>query len=398
MIPFKQLLWEVSSEPDIDRDPPPARFPGKKTTPPSPPNLNHLEYKDRMAVENKAVRHEIGMRQDIATKSWMGARGEYKKVGTAFSSSDHHIHTILSNPEFFDTTHTELHDLDPLAAHGTWSNKIMEHIGKKGFLRVANNSITHPDTSQPNDIDVYHVYDVSHHGWNGDNSSFVEPLKHIRNNITKHMNTPTDQVMIDLHGGAGGFGLSFTPHTRHRLTSVEDIDDFIASPPPRYEEFRRKSRDRIGTLPETPRIPNSTEIRDLIPKTPPADSVVPQAIWNNMRKLGDSYQPLQSFSSFIQEEKKQQTLGDHVKIKLNDPDADVWVTRSGSTKSVGAPTKEFSEHHFGVSVRNPDTLDPKYLYYMLQHIHGSKYYEGKANGATNLVHIKREHIANIPIG
>jgi len=218
------------------------------------------------------------------------------------------------------------------------------------------------------------------------------------------MNTPTDQVMIDLHGGAGGFGLSFSPHTRHRLKSVEDIDDFIASPPPRYEEFQRKSRDRIGTLPETPRIPNSTEIRDLIPKTPPADSVVPQAIWNNMRKLGDSYQPLRSFSSFkqyITEETSKgspKTLGDHVSIKLNDPEAHVWVTRSGSTKSVGTPTKKFSEHHFGVTVRNTDTLDPKYLYYMLQHVHGSKYFEGKANGATNLVHIKREHIANIPIG
>lgn len=92
------------------------------------------------------------------------------------------------------------------------------------------------------------------------------------------------------------------------------------------------------------------------------------------------------------------TLGNYISIKLNDPKAHLWVTRSGSTKTVGSVTKEFSPHHFGVTVRNTDKLDPRYLYYMLQHIHASKYYEQLANGATNLVHIKREHIANIPIG
>jgi hypothetical protein len=91
------------------------------------------------------------------------------------------------------------------------------------------------------------------------------------------------------------------------------------------------------------------------------------------------------------------TLGSIISIKLNDPKAHLWVTRSGSTKTVGSVTKEFSPHHFGVTVRNTDKLDPQYLYYMLQHIHASKYYEQLANGATNLVHIKREHIANIPI-
>ena len=90
-------------------------------------------------------------------------------------------------------------------------------------------------------------------------------------------------------------------------------------------------------------------------------------------------------------------LGDHIGIKLNDPKAHLWVTRRGSTKTVGSVTKEFSPYHFGLTVRNTDKLDPRYLYYMLQHIHHSGHYRKLANGTTNLVHIKREHITNIPM-
>jgi len=65
------------------------------------------------------------------------------------------------------------------------------------------------------------------------------------------------------------------------------------------------------------------------------------------------------------------TLGNICTFKTNFPDADFWLQRKGSEKTVGSPTKEFYEENIGVKVKEEymDKVDPGYLYYYFQFLH-----------------------------
>ena len=104
-----------------------------------------------------------------------------------------------------------------------------------------------------------------------------------------------------------------------------------------------------------------------------------------------------SFSEYLSEESQPTKLGHLVTIQTNMPDADFWIHRRGSIDKVGHPTKEYSPEHFGIKVSRPDVLDSKYAFYMMQHLANSGYYRQHASGATNLVNIKRSHVADIPL-
>lgn len=85
-------------------------------------------------------------------------------------------------------------------------------------------------------------------------------------------------------------------------------------------------------------------------------------------------------------------------IKTNFPDADFWLQRNGSEKTVGTPLKEFSPDNIGIKVTTTDVLDANYLYYMMMHIHNTGYWTNHANGSLRLVHIKTSDVANITFG
>lgn len=80
------------------------------------------------------------------------------------------------------------------------------------------------------------------------------------------------------------------------------------------------------------------------------------------------------------------------------PDADFWLVRKGSDKTVGKPVTEFDPSRIGVKVVRTDVLDPKYLYYVMMNLHNQGMFARLANGTTNLVNIRVEDIANIPLG
>ena len=80
------------------------------------------------------------------------------------------------------------------------------------------------------------------------------------------------------------------------------------------------------------------------------------------------------------------------------PDADFWLIRKGSDKTVGKPVKEFDPSRIGVKVVRTDVLDPKYLYYVMMNLHNQGHFARLSNGTTNLVNIRVEDIANIPLG
>jgi len=92
------------------------------------------------------------------------------------------------------------------------------------------------------------------------------------------------------------------------------------------------------------------------------------------------------------------TLKDFAIIKTNFNEADFWIVRRGSSKTVGQPTTEFNPEHIGVKVTATDKLDPKYLKYMIEYLWRSGRFAQIATGTTALVNIKAEDIKNIGIG
>lgn len=107
---------------------------------------------------------------------------------------------------------------------------------------------------------------------------------------------------------------------------------------------------------------------------------------------------MKSFKTYITEENTPTKLGHLVKVGTKMEDADFWMHRRHSIDKVGHPTKEYNEEHIGVKVIRTDILDPRYAYYMMQHLANSGYFRQFATGNTNLVNIRANHITDIPLG
>jgi len=84
-------------------------------------------------------------------------------------------------------------------------------------------------------------------------------------------------------------------------------------------------------------------------------------------------------------------------IKTNFSDADFWIIRRGSLKTVGKPVKEFNPEHIGISVTRTDIINPDYLYYVFMHLHSQGYFANHSSGVTNLVNITPDIVKNIPL-
>lgn len=233
----------------------------------------------------------------IPNKTWMTDTGDMIEVPE--DSRVHHLQMVVDDPKRFKTSTAILQRLDPenyqrlIDRKESWSEPILRHLGKKGFMRVMNNSSifkTYTTSDEPSSVGVRHYYQVTNHG-NHDPAVFVEPLKHIRKNIANNMQTDDDTIRVMLEGRKLGKSHHDTTVTTHSLKSLGDIDNFIKN-----HETRR---ERIGTLPDVPHMPTSTQLRSTLGRNPPTG--IPQAIWNNMRTIGDSHVPILGFKSFLNE-------------------------------------------------------------------------------------------------
>lgn len=90
-------------------------------------------------------------------------------------------------------------------------------------------------------------------------------------------------------------------------------------------------------------------------------------------------------------------LNDLATVKTNFQNADFWIVRRGSLKTVGKPVKEFSPYHIGIKVHKTETLLPDYLYYVLVSIHDAGHWEAIARGTLSLVHIRVSDISEIEL-
>jgi hypothetical protein len=232
----------------------------------------------------------------IPYKSWMTHTGEVIKVPD--DSRVHHIHMVVDDPKKFNTSTAVLKRLDPenyerlVQRKENWSTPIITNLGKKGFMRVVNNTAVSKDIVEPSNILVRHRYQLTNHG-NHDPAVFVEPLKRIRENIANNMQPHDDLIHVLLEGTKLGKTRYETTTETHSLKSLSDIDNFIKN--------HGTGRERVGNLPDIPHMPTSTQLRGILGRTPPEGSRLTQAQWNLMRTIGDSYNPMKSFKDYIAE-------------------------------------------------------------------------------------------------
>ena len=90
------------------------------------------------------------------------------------------------------------------------------------------------------------------------------------------------------------------------------------------------------------------------------------------------------------------TIGNFCEFKINFPEADFWLQRKGSEKTVGMPTKEYSSENIGVKVISTELILPDFLFYYFQHLHNSGLFEKHSYGTLKLKNIRIEDIKNIP--
>lgn len=82
-------------------------------------------------------------------------------------------------------------------------------------------------------------------------------------------------------------------------------------------------------------------------------------------------------------------------VKTNFPEADFWITRRGSLKTVGTPTHDFYEEHIGIKVNRTDILLPEYLFYCMENLKNQEIWERYATGTLSLVNIRIEDVQSI---
>lgn len=88
-------------------------------------------------------------------------------------------------------------------------------------------------------------------------------------------------------------------------------------------------------------------------------------------------------------------ISDVAAIKTNFPDADFWLVRRGSLKTVGLPSYDFHPESIGIKVLRTDLVLPRYLYYSFLNLHHSGVWEPVATGTLSLVNITTHDVKNI---
>jgi len=90
-------------------------------------------------------------------------------------------------------------------------------------------------------------------------------------------------------------------------------------------------------------------------------------------------------------------LSDVATIKTNFAEADFWIVRRGSLKTVGEPSYTFNRESIGIKVSRQDIVLSRYLYYCFLHLHQSRVWEPVATGSLSLVNIRVSDVANITL-
>lgn len=88
-------------------------------------------------------------------------------------------------------------------------------------------------------------------------------------------------------------------------------------------------------------------------------------------------------------------LSDIATVQTNFPEADFWIKRRGSLKTVGTPTRQFYSEDIGIKVIRTDILIPEYLILCMDNMKNNGVWEQVATGSLSLVNIKVSDVKNI---
>lgn len=98
-------------------------------------------------------------------------------------------------------------------------------------------------------------------------------------------------------------------------------------------------------------------------------------------------------------------LEDICEIRTDFPDADFWLQRRGSEKTIGTPKRFLSVSHdinkenIGIKVKPEytDFVSPEFLYYSLQQLHQQGIFENMAVGSLALKNLRVSEVKKIPL-
>ncbi len=90
-------------------------------------------------------------------------------------------------------------------------------------------------------------------------------------------------------------------------------------------------------------------------------------------------------------------LGDLFAFRYGDRNADFWVQRNGSERTVGKPTRTFQADWIGVTVRPNSGLDGGFAYYLWEYLWSQGLFALHCTGTLNLKHISTAALRSIRI-
>ena len=82
----------------------------------------------------------------------------------------------------------------------------------------------------------------------------------------------------------------------------------------------------------------------------------------------------------------------------NMTDADFWIIGKGDGKVIGKPTEDRSiigPSYIGIKVLTPEKINPKYLFYLFQHLQYQGEFSKLAKGTLNLKHITLSDVKSV---
>lgn len=89
-------------------------------------------------------------------------------------------------------------------------------------------------------------------------------------------------------------------------------------------------------------------------------------------------------------------ITDIATVSTNLKDADIYLQRKGSLKTVGTPSFRdeltFNRDSIGIKFHDETIVNPKYYYYVMCSLHEMQLFRSLAKGTTNLVHITVDDI------
>lgn len=93
------------------------------------------------------------------------------------------------------------------------------------------------------------------------------------------------------------------------------------------------------------------------------------------------------------------TLEDVCDVRTGFPEADFWVQRKGSERTIGTPKKTYGSEDIGVRVKDEyrGRISPTYLFYAIEHLHMTGGFEPMAVGSLSLKNLRTTDLRSIPV-